>query len=209
MAVICPTVTPLSINDYHQQLERITKFTKRIHIDCMDGKFAPTKSPSLKHLSWPKNIDVDIHLMYEHPEDEITQLIQLKPKLVILHAEAGGNFVTMANDLHEANIRVGVALLPKTPVDVIKPALEITDYVLIFSGDLGHFGGSPNLVLLDKVKKAKQMKPEVEIGWDGGIGDTVVKPLVEAGVDVLNVGGYIQKAENPAERYDILKNLLN
>ena len=184
-------------------------FAKRIHLDCMDGKFAPTKSPGLNHLQWHHNLEVDLHLMYEHPENEIDEIIRLKPELVIVHAEAGGNFVVIARQLHEANIRIGVALLPKTPIDVIKPALEYTDHVLIFSGDLGHFGGSANLVLLDKVKKAKDLNPELEIGWDGGVSDTNVAQLVDAGVDVLNVGGYIQRAEKPAERYDILSNLIN
>lgn len=209
MAIICPTVTPMSVDQYHEQLKRVAPFTKRVHLDCMDGKFAPTKSPSLKHLTGLEKFDVDIHLMYERPDEEIESLIALNPKLVIVHAEAGGNFVSIAKRLHESNIRAGVALLPKTPVEVIKPALEHTDHVLIFSGDLGHFGGSPNLVLIDKVKKAKAINPELEVGWDGGINDTIVKQLVEAGVDVLNVGGYIQKAEKPAERYEILKSLLN
>ena len=190
-------------------MERAALFAKRIHVDFMDGKFAPTKSPGLLQAWWPEKIHIDLHVMHENPEKELDEIVGLKPQLVIVHAEAGGNFVIIANRLHEAGIRAGVALLPKTPVDVIKPALEHADHVLIFSGDLGHFGGDANLELLKKVARAKELKPNLEIGWDGGINDTNVKQLIAAGVDVLNVGGYIQRAENAKERYNILENLVH
>jgi ribulose-phosphate 3-epimerase len=209
MAIVCPTVTAENTHQYRQQMERAALFAKRIHVDFMDGKFAPTKSPGFLQAWWPDNVQVDLHVMYEHPEKELEEIISLKPSLVVVHAEAGGNFVVIARKLHEANVKVGVALLAKTPVDVIKPALEHLDHVLIFSGDLGHFGGSVDVSLFEKVKKIKALKPKVEVGWDGGINDTNARQLVEAGVDVLNVGGYIQRAEKPAERYDILRNLIH
>lgn len=190
-------------------MERAALFAKRIHVDFMDGEFAPTKSPGLHQAWWPEKIQADLHIMHKNPDAELDQIIKLKPSLVIVHAEADGNFVIIARKLHEAGIKAGVALLASTPIDVIKPALEYLDHVLIFSGDLGHFGGQTDLHLLDKVKKAKELKHTLEIGWDGGINDTNVRALVEGGVDVLNVGGYIQRAENPKERYDILKNLLH
>ncbi len=53
MAVICPTVTAYDPHEYREQMERVEPFAKRIHIDLMDGHFAPTKSPGLKHVWWP------------------------------------------------------------------------------------------------------------------------------------------------------------
>ncbi len=209
MATICPTVTALNTHQYREQMERVAPFIKRVHLDFMDGKFAPTKSPSIAHAWWPEKLQADLHVMHENPEHELDAIIRIKPSLVIVHAEAKGNFVVIAQKLHEAGIKAGVALLAKTPVDVIKPALEHADHLLVFSGDLGHFGGSLDVALLEKVRRAKELKPGIEVGWDGGINDSNVKQLIDAGVDVLNVGGYIQRAENPKERYEILENLLN
>jgi pentose-5-phosphate-3-epimerase len=76
------------------------------------------------------------------------------------------------------------------------------DHVLVFSGNLGHHGGEADLGLLDKVRSIREHHPEVEIGWDGGINDQNAKQLIDAGVDVLNVGGFIQKADNPKAAYD-------
>ena len=44
-----------------------------------------------------------------------------------------------------------------------------------------------------------------EIGWDGGITADNAAVLVTAGVRVLNVGGYIQKADDPQAAYAKLK----
>jgi len=82
------------------------------------------------------------------------------------------------------------------------------DHVLVFSGNLGRHGGEADLGLLEKVRQIKAHHPEVEIGWDGGINDQNVKQLVEAGVEVLNVGGYIQKADDPEHAYATLKRVI-
>ncbi len=63
-------------------------------------------------------------------------------------------------------------------------------------------------VLEIKVQKIRDHHPEAEIGWDGGINDHNAKQLVEAGVDVLNVGGYIQQATKPADAYATPKALV-
>ena len=81
------------------------------------------------------------------------------------------------------------------------------DHVLIFSGDLGKHGGVADLSLLEKVNKIKALHPGAEIGWDGGINDTNAAKLIDGGVSVLNVGGFIQKSQKPDEAYAKLKSI--
>lgn len=207
--IVCPTVTSENSHQYREQMERASAFAKRIHIDFMDGVFSPTKSPTPEQAWWPEHMKADLHIMYQHPEKHLESIKRLKPNLVIVHAEAEGNFVVLARELHESGIKAGLALLADTPVSVIKPALEHIDHVLIFSGNLGHFGGTADLRLLEKVKECKTLKPRIEVGWDGGISDENVRELAKAGVNVLNVGGYIQHAEKPYERFSVLENLLH
>lgn len=209
MAVICPTVTAENPHQYREQIERIAPFVTRVHLDLMDGKLAPTKSPDLKHAWWPHSMQADIHVMYEDPMKQLKTIIELSPRMVIVHAEAKGSFVELADQLHEHGIKAGVALLPETSVKTIAPAKEHIDHVLIFSGDLGHFGGTADLSLLDKVSEIRSMGEHITIGWDGGINEKNAKKLVEGGVDVLNVGGYIQRADNPKENFDHLTNLIH
>jgi len=202
MATICPTVTATDTHHYREQMEEVAPFAKRIHIDFMDGVFAPTVSPGLAQAWWPDSVHADLHVMYQRPEEYLEAVIKLRPSLVIVHAEADGNFVNIAKELHEHGIKAGIGLLAPTKIEVIKPALEHIDHVLIFSGHLGHFGGMADLELLSKVAECKNLKPELEIGWDGGVNDKNAHALVEGGIDVLNVGGYIHKATNPKGHYE-------
>lgn len=209
MPTIAPTITAESLDEYRRQLGVLERFARHIHLDMMDGAFAPTKSIRLDQVWWPEHLRVDIHMMFKDPGEELDMLIELKPRLVIVHAEASGDFGSVADELHKHHIKVGVALLQKTGVKTIAPALPIIDHVLVFSGNLGHQGGSHvDLTLISKVRQLRELKPELEIGWDGGINVGNIRALAEAGVDVLNVGGYIAHASNPALAYDTLQNAL-
>lgn len=201
MSIVCPTVTPIDAHEFREQLERVAIFAKRIHLDYMDGELAPVNSPPVESAWWPKNVLADLHIMYKRPQEHLAKIIRLKPNLVIVHAEAEGHFVGIAKALHDAGIKAGVALLPDTNVQIIAPSIEYIDHVLIFSGDLGHFGGVADTKLLSKVVEVKKLKKSIEIGWDGGINDSNAVLLSKSGVDVLNVGGYIQNAKNPAHAY--------
>lgn len=206
---ICPTVTAYDAHEYRAQLERLKPFAQRIHLDLMDGEFAPTRSPDLKHVWWPHELTADIHLMYQRPMDYIDQLISLKPHLVVVHNEAHVHHMDFAARLHHHGIKAGLAILRETPIEYAYQIMHSFDHVLIFSGNLGYHGGEADLGLLDKVRKVREHHPEAEIGWDGGINDQNATALVQAGVSVLNVGGYIQKAADPAAAYAKLESLLN
>lgn len=202
---ICPTVLANTPDDYKRQLERIASFAKRVHLDLSDGKFSPTKTVSIDQIWWPGNIRADLHVMYQRPFDHAKMYISLGPQMVIVHAEADGAFVPFAELMHRHGIEVGVALQAATPVSLIRPALDWIDHVLVFSGNLGHFGGQADLRLVTKVKELRELKPQLEIGWDGGINDRNARALVTSGVDVLNTGGFIQHAADPQVAYRLLE----
>lgn len=206
MVSIVPTVTASEPHAYREQMERVEQFAGRVHIDVADGKLAPRKLIELDKLWWPGNVLADLHVMYEEPFAH-TELIQaLHPQLVIVHAEVEGDLYGFAYQMHLHGIEVGVALLPITPVNKIKSLLGNIDHVLVFSGNLGYQGGSAvDFSLLDKVKELRSLKPMLEIGWDGGVNDQNARQLAEAGVDVLNVGGFIHSAKDAANAYAKLK----
>lgn len=190
------------------QVEKTVEFADRIHIDVSDGVFTPNKLVDISDVWWPGGVQADIHVMYKKPFEYTDELVALRPQLVIVHAEAEGNFLNFADSLHAHGIEVGVALLPETEVRTIKPAIKHIDHVLIFSGHLGHFGGHADLELLKKIKQVKALKPSVEIGWDGGVNDKNALALAEGGVEVLNAGGYLHGARDPQNAYDTLKMLI-
>lgn len=210
MSLVCPTVTCQSedLHEYRTQMERVENLAQRIQVDLMDGEFAPTKSPDIDKIWFPEGKQIDLHLMYQHPADVLNDVLELNPSMLIVHKEAHVDIATLSGALRASGIKLGLAVLPETPVSDCLDELEFVDHVLIFSGDLGHFGGKADLNLLKKIDQLKKYKPSLEIGWDGGVDEENAKQLAEGGVDVLNVGGFIQNAKDPKSAYDELTKLL-
>lgn len=210
MAIICPTVTPTTTDphEYREQLERVIDISSRLQLDFMDGDFASPRILGIAQAWWPEGKTIDVHLMYRRPLEYIETLVSLHPSLVIVHAEAEGDLAGMMTHLQGLGIRAGVALLQDTSVESVKNLIEIADHVLIFAGSLGTFGGHADLTQLDKVAEIRAIKPGIEIGWDGGANETNVAQLAEGGIDVINAGSAIQRAENPIEAYQYLQSLI-
>ena len=201
--VICPTITAYEPHQYREQIERVTGFAHRLHIDLMDGEFTETQSPPIDQIWLPENVISDVHLMYQRPLEVLPRLIALKPNLVIVQAEADDAEAAVLT-LKQAGIKAGVAILADTQVDQLGGIIEQADQVLVFSGHLGYHGGEADLSLLSKVAEIKARNPQAEIAWDGGINEANAPRLVEAGITVLNAGGFIQNAADPANAYAIL-----
>ncbi len=202
MSEICPTITAASIEEYERQLQAIEGFAARIHIDIADGTLAPRRLFPPDYMSWPRGLQVDLHVMTKVPQTILSRLINLQPNLVVVHAEANGDFFTIADKLHSHGIKAGVALLPPTEPKSIVESINIIDHVLIFSGNFGYQGrSSVNVSLFEKVKTLRRLKPQLEIGWDGGVNDQNVQMLARLGINVINVGSFIQSSNEPDQAY--------
>lgn len=204
---VCPTVMTDDPETYRLQIEETTTYAHRVHIDLGDGVFTKRMIP-LEDVWWPGGMRADLHVMYQRPFGHMAAFIALAPQLVIVHAEADGNFTLFARELRKHGIEVGVALLQQTPVEAIVPSLDTIDHVLIFAGSLGKNSTGADMSMLEKVSLLKRLKPQLEIGWDGGANDTNAKQLADGGVDVINCGGYLH-GDDPAAAYHRLLDVIN
>lgn len=207
MTVICPSILADTKEQYHGQMEKVAGFAERIQIDLTDGEFAPHKTISPEEAWWPVGVKADFHLMYKSPDKAIEVILQHEPHMIIIHAEADGHFLAFAEKFHRLGIKTGLALLPHTSAESIIPALSHLEHVLVFSGNLGEYGGHANLDLLSKVQTLKHQKPELEVGWDGGVNSRNISQLAFGGVDVFNVGGFLQDSPNPEHEYHVLRRI--
>lgn len=209
MSVIVPTVLAENPDDYKQLIENVQGFAERIHIDIADGEFAPTTTVLGDDIWLPQNMQVDIHAMVAHPEKHVQALVAMKPHLIVFHAELQINMPALLQYVKQFGVKAGIALQRSTVPASVKEALEAADHCLIFSGDLGHYGGTASLMQLEKVRLIKAINAGLEIGWDGGINVENAYSLSQNGIDVLNVGGAIQKADDPQKAYAALVNEIN
>jgi ribulose-phosphate 3-epimerase len=209
MSVIVPTITVETDEQYRLESLKLATFARRVHIDITDGEFAPVFLLSESQLTWPEGWDVDIHAMVTRPSEHLPQIIQLNPSLVVLHAEATEDLLPHFATLKQAGIKTGIALLKTTVPLTVEAAIKAVDHVLIFSGELGKHGGTASMMQLEKIRLVKKIRPDVEIGWDGGIKIDNAYTLTQGGVDVLNVGGEIANSLNPADTYNQLVKEIN
>ncbi len=209
MSIIAPAILSETPDDYKVSVERLHEFAQRVHIDISDGEFAPTFTIGAAQIWWPQEWTVDIHAMVARPSEHLETLLSLKPATIIFHAEVAEDIVPILQHIKKFGIKAGVALLRSTAPSTVAPAIEAADHVMIFSGELGKYGGTASLMQLEKVRLIRAIKADVEIGWDGGVNVENAYNLAQGGVDVLNVGGTLAKADDPKSVYATLVSEIN
>lgn len=209
MAVVAPTITTETLDEYKASVDMLSPFAKRVHIDVSDGEFTPRFLLGEAQLFWPTEWEVDIHVMVKRPSEHLAQIIALKPALIIFHVEIEEDRVAIVNQIKAAGIKAGIALLRSTVPSTVADVIKLVDHVMIFSGDLGKQGGTASLMQLEKIRLIKAINPAVEIGWDGGVNNENAYTLAQGNVNVLNAGSAVSETDNPAEAYAVLTREIN
>lgn len=209
MTVIAPAILAESADIYKTQVERLHDFVQRAHIDISDGEFTPTFTVGAAQIWWPQEWTVDIHAMVARPSEHVETLVSLKPYTIIFHAETSEDILPVLKYVKKFGIKAGLALLKTTVPSTVAAAINEADHVMVFTGELGHYGGTASLMQLEKVRLIRAIKKDVEIGWDGGVTVDNAFSLSGGGVDVLNVGNTLASAADPKDVYDKLVSEIN
>lgn len=209
MSVIAPAILVESADEYKAAVDRLHPFVQRVHIDISDGEFAPTFTVGVDQLWWPQEWTVDIHAMVARPIEYVDALTALNPNSIIFHVEAVADIIPVLQRVKQAGVKAGIALQRATVPATVEAAIKEADHVMVFTGTLGQYGGIASLMQLEKVRLIKMINPAAEIGWDGGVNADNAYTLTQGGVDVLNVGGAIATAADPARMYATLVSEIN
>ncbi|MGI6587606.1 MAG: ribulose-phosphate 3-epimerase [Peptococcia bacterium] len=177
-----------------------------IHLDVMDGHFVPnlTIGPVvIKALRPQSQLLFDAHLMIENPELYLRDFRRAGADLITVHAEACPHLHRTVQMIKDLGAKVGVALNPHTPLQVIKYLLEDLDLVLLMTVNPG-FGGQRFIpAVLPKINLLKQWalerNPNLYIQVDGGINRETAPLVVRAGANVLVAGSAVFNNPDPAQ----------
>jgi|TARA_B100001245_G_C22893407_1_gene430617 ribulose-phosphate 3-epimerase len=209
MTSIVPTVLATTPDEYKASLERVHTFVTRVHLDFSDGTLAPTSTIPVNQLWWPQEWMADIHVMAADPAAYVDLLISMKPHMIIFHAETQSDLLPVMQKVRAGGIMAGLSLMRSTVPADVSALIEAADHVMIFSGELGKYGGTASMMQLEKVRLIKRINNGVEIGWDGGVTAENAFSLSQGGVDVLYVGGAIQKAADPETAFNTMMKEVN
>ncbi len=174
----------------------ISAGAERIHFDVMDGQFVPpiTFGAQMVHdLRKLGNTCFEAHLMTETPEAHFEAFAEAGSQVIIFHAEATVHAHRLIGQLRAMNVRPGIAINPATPVEAIQEVLGDVDIALVMTVNPGWGGQKFIRKALDKVRKIRELYPELDIEVDGGIDPTTIGEARAAGANVFVSGSYLVK----------------
>lgn len=164
-----------------------------IHLDVMDGEFVDNKTLDfnrLRNYFYHNKKNIDVHLMVKNVKLYTELYSLLNPKYIIFHLEVG-NTLELINYIKNKNIKVGLAINPNTNINELKPFLDKIDLVLVMSVIPGKGGQSFIESSIDKIKQIRELNSNIIISVDGGINNTNIQKIKEAGASMCVVGSYI------------------
>ena len=207
MFKLAPSILSADFSELARQVSLIEKGgADLIHVDVMDGHFVPNISFGAGVMKSIKksNLNFDVHLMIENPDDYIEDFVTEKTEYITVHQEACRHLHRTVHHIKSLGIKAGVSLNPATPVENIKDMLPDLDMVLIMSVNPG-FGGQKFIEFsIDKIKRLAALRKETNgsfmIEVDGGVNLDNAMSLVNAGADILVAGSAVFGADDIIER---------
>jgi len=183
-----------------------------IHVDVMDGCFVPniTMGPLVvKAVRRITELEIDVHLMIQHPDPYIPEFIQAGANWVAVHAEACPHLNRSLNLITQHGAHAGVALNPSTPPSVLEWVLDDIDYVIVMSVNPGFGGQSFIPGSLDKIHCLRRMldahRPDILIQVDGSVNPETIASISAAGANVFVAGSAIFGTSNYNQTIATLK----
>jgi ribulose-phosphate 3-epimerase len=173
----------------------------------MDGQFVPNLAMSavvVESVRKVTDLTLDVHMMVERAERFAVDFARAGADIYSIHAEATPHLHGALQTVKATGMKAGVVINPGTPVAMIEPVLHLVDQVLVMTVNPG-FGGQKFLPeCISKVEKIAALRDEFgfdfDIEVDGGVDDTNILTLKNAGANVFVAGSYIYGAEHPEEQ---------
>jgi len=171
-----------------------------IHVDVMDGHFFDYIGLGyhfVKTLKRIARIPIEVHLAVLEPERIVEQFLEAGADTILVQIETSRFPLRILRRIKVMNIKSGVALLPSTPVQQIRPIINYVDQVLLLSNnDSAFLGWDDSEFLPETLERVRETRELLnlrdfgrgEIAVDGGITLKNVRDLVNSGATILVMG---------------------
>lgn len=169
-----------------------------LHIDVMDGCFVPNISigPCVVQALRPGlGIFFDVHLMIRDPFTYAEAFAKAGADSICFHYEADADPGRVIERIRSLGKRVGIAIKPATPAEVLLPYLDHIDMALVMTVEPG-FGGQrfmadmmPKVQMLRRAIDASGRPVDLQV--DGGIDSATAAVAAQSGADVMVAGSAV------------------
>ncbi len=210
MFEVIPGILEKEWSEIERKIEIVKPFVKSIHVDIIDGKFAPnlTFLDPKPFSKYSQDFFLELHMMVENPIQYLKPFADAGFKRFIGQIEKmpdQAEFVAQGQLLGE----VGLAVDGPTDLSAIKVPYEDLDCLLLMTIKAGESGQEFNTEYLTKIKTLRQAQgqfPVLEI--DGGINGQVIIQAKNAGATRFVSTSFIFNNQNPQEQFNILNKCL-
>jgi len=212
MCDIIPGILEKDWASIEKKIHKVKDFSKAIHIDIIDGKFAPNTTflDPKPFKKYSDKILFEVHMMVDEPVNYLQSYADEGYKRFLGHIEKMSDqveFVSKAQGLGE----VVLAIDGPTPIEAIKADYQDLDGLLVMTIKAGFSGQKFMPECLEKIKKiVKKIQDEqlsqLVIEVDGGINSQTIIEAKKAGASRFIITSYLFNG-NPKKNYKLLKDL--
>lgn len=191
---IVPAILTDSVDELNTQLRIARQLTDRVQIDIIDGEYVDNTTIQPEDIQKPIDSKLDLHLMVNDVMGYITQCISLNPHTIIFQFDAlrlQRDILKAIDAIKSAGFRAGLAINPEVEVATIEKFIPKLDHVLIMGYPAGFAGQKFQRAVIDKVALVRAIRPDIEVGIDGGVNHQTLKVVASGDFDVVNVNTYL------------------
>lgn len=199
---LIPSILSENIQDYQKFRKIFSNFSTKVHLDVMDGKFVPSRSPELIDILTLFSDDtakLQLHLMVEKPHELLQNLDHLNKKLfqnverVYLHVETVPRSIFLLKYSYE----IGLVVSADTDIKKYRHLLIHSPFIQVMTVEPGHQGNPFIVEQLRMIDTLRELGFTGEIHVDGHVNEETLPSILEHWPDTITLGSVVTKSIVP------------